>query len=83
MEWLSTEVVIQQGTNGECHCDDCYSIPWTSQQDSSRQLMERSREGDRFGAGGELDIISNRKPECRSNSSRMSSHLAPSTLHKL
>lgn len=50
--------------------------------------MERSGAGGRFGAGGELDIISDRKPEhglneWGTNRGRMSSHHAPSTLHTL
>lgn len=50
--------------------------------------MERSGAGGRFGAVGDLGIISNRKleqglNEWGTNRGQMSSHRVPSTLHTL
>lgn len=54
LEWLSTEVVTEWGTMGECSYDDCHSFPRMFQQDSGRLLMERSGAGGSFWAVREL-----------------------------
>lgn len=63
LERLSTDVVTEGSTTGECSYDDCHSFPWMLQQHSGRLLTERPGAGDSFWAIRELGIISKKKLE--------------------